>query len=193
MKRLLLCLIFGLSSAAAGNENGRYWPQSTHIRTLLFEGWSGSYIESTYVGDLGTVRFDFCRRESGSVYKKCERLHRPLVLIRNLEFYEPRLLAQLKKVRETQAAELDTSFISRLLGGSKADPNIEALDRLILEIEDESLAHWLLQTESPRNVPSVSTMKISTRVAEVFRQVFELKAPKPTPDIPEVLTGELVN
>lgn len=181
MKTILFCLIFILSGAQAA-LSPQYWEQPTHIRNLIFEGWSGSYIESTYVGALGTVRFDFCQRTSTSVDKQCERLHRPLVLIRDLGFYQPHLLKGLKELRAELAKELDEGFFSRLLGGSEGDRNIEALDQIVREIEAESLAKWLLNTDDPRPMPTVSSLSVSSRVAEVFQYVFELPTPKTAPD-----------
>lgn len=186
MKRLFLSLVLSLSSAAAASP---YLQQSTHIRSLMFEDWSGSYIESTFVGDLGTVRFDFCQRNGGQ-FRKCERLHRPLVLIRNLAFYESHLLAELKELRLELAAELDSHFVSRLLGGSQGDRSIVALDLMMEEIRRDSLANWLLLTVKPQKVPAVATITISTRVAEAFRRVFELPVPAPVPaEPPAVMTA----
>lgn len=188
MRNAILTLILIVSSAAAANP---YIPQGTHVRQLLFEGWGGSYIESLYVRDLGTVRFDFCQRESfNSHFKKCNRLHRRTVLIRDLGFYQPYLIAELKEVRAVLAAELDQNFFSRLLGGSSEDRSVRALDKMIFEIEQESLERWLWLREIPRGIPSVATGRVSTKVAESFQRAFDLTPPTPPkPTEPGVLIG----
>lgn len=188
MKNTILTLFLLLSTAAAANP---YLKQGTHIRILLSDGWSGSYIESTYVRDLGTVRFDFCRRDPANThFKKCHRLHRPTILIRNLSFYQDFLLTDLRELRTKLAAELDENFFSRLVGGSKGDKNVLALDTIIAEIEHDSLENWLLLREKISPAVGVSNHKTAKKVAQIFQRVLELTPPQaPTPGPPGVLLG----
>lgn len=191
MKQIVLAIsLFITSWAYAAQFPAPYLNQSSHIQNLIFEGWSGSYLESTYVTYNDTLYFVYCYPDEGSPHafgKICDRINRVLIQRGDLDFYQSKLLKEMKALREREAKRLDEHFFSRLLGGSKADKNILALDQFISAIEGENLKFLTLIGPDRPEREALTSPQFMKKLMKIWQKILNEKPPKHGPNTPIAL------
>lgn len=144
---LFLCLTLVQVTSA----KGEYLQQSTHNRTLIFEGWRGSYLKSFYSEDQDSVRFDICGVDARVDCRKLTEV----ITTENLALHQNRMVETIRDFRKEVASDVAANPISIFLGGAENNEDVKALDQILTEIQTQGLRNWVkvsdenLRAESP--------------------------------------------
>jgi hypothetical protein len=174
MKTWLIAIMAMFSSLALAEVKfpAPYLNQNLHVERFVFEGWSGSYIQSLYVSATDSVRWEYCRSVN-DWQQPCQALLDHNVNRRDLPYYQAELVRKLESYRASLAQKANNRFFAKFLGGAEADSDVAAVDDVLAALKQEPLAFLILQREPERSERLVfSGIKNTDAVARILKSVF---------------------